>query len=75
MNSPPLRGEIWLAALNPTRGHEQAGRRPVLVVFDDKASLSLAALIDAKPLHSHLLTLESHDETSGKRSGRTKWKN
>jgi mRNA-degrading endonuclease toxin of MazEF toxin-antitoxin module len=26
------RGEIWLVALDPTHGHEQKGRRPVLVV-------------------------------------------
>lgn len=26
------RGEIWLVGLDPTRGHEQKGRRPVLVV-------------------------------------------
>jgi mRNA interferase MazF len=25
----PCRGEIWLADLNPTRGSEQAGTRPV----------------------------------------------
>ena len=25
------RGEIWLANLNPTRGSEQAGTRPVLI--------------------------------------------
>jgi len=25
------RGEIWLADLNPTRGSEQAGTRPVLI--------------------------------------------
>jgi len=31
----PGRGEVWLADLDPTRGHEQAGRRPVLVVSDD----------------------------------------
>jgi mRNA interferase MazF len=33
--SAPARGEVWLADLNPTWGHEQAGRRPVLVVSDD----------------------------------------
>ena len=27
-----LRGEIWLAELNPVRGSEQAGTRPVLVL-------------------------------------------
>jgi mRNA-degrading endonuclease toxin of MazEF toxin-antitoxin module len=26
------RGEIWLVGLDPTAGHEQKGRRPVLVV-------------------------------------------
>jgi len=26
------RGEIWLVSLNPTAGHEQRGRRPVLIV-------------------------------------------
>ena len=30
-----LRGEIWWADLNPTRGHEQASVRPVLVVSQD----------------------------------------
>ena len=31
----PLRGEIWNVDLNPTRGHEQAGRRPCLILSDD----------------------------------------
>jgi mRNA-degrading endonuclease toxin of MazEF toxin-antitoxin module len=26
------RGEIWLVVLDPTAGHEQRGRRPVLIV-------------------------------------------
>jgi mRNA-degrading endonuclease toxin of MazEF toxin-antitoxin module len=26
------RGEIWLVSLDPTLGHEQRGRRPVLIV-------------------------------------------
>jgi len=26
------RGEIWLVGLDPTHGHEQKGRRPVLIV-------------------------------------------
>lgn len=29
------RGEIWLVALDPTLGHEQKGRRPVLIVSPD----------------------------------------
>lgn len=31
-----LRGEIYWADLNPTRGHEQSGRRPVLVISHDE---------------------------------------
>ena len=30
-----LRGEIWQVNLNPTRGHEQAGIRPALVLSVD----------------------------------------
>jgi mRNA interferase MazF len=33
--SKPARGEIWEADLNPPRGHEQGGTRPVLVVSVD----------------------------------------
>nr|WP_084062346.1 type II toxin-antitoxin system PemK/MazF family toxin [Desulfofundulus thermosubterraneus] len=31
----PKRGEIWLVDLNPVRGHEQAGKRPALVISID----------------------------------------
>ena len=27
-----MQGEIWLVSLDPTSGHEQKGRRPVLIV-------------------------------------------
>jgi mRNA interferase MazF len=30
-----IRGEIWLADLNPTQGSEQAGTRPVLIFQND----------------------------------------
>ena len=29
------RGDIWLVGLDPTGGHEQKGRRPVLIVSPD----------------------------------------
>ena len=32
------RGEIWLADLNPTRGSEQAGTRPVVIFQHDVVS-------------------------------------
>lgn len=45
----PSRGEVWLADLDPTRGHEQAGRRPVLVVSDDIFNRGPAGLVIAVP--------------------------
>jgi len=29
------RGEVWLVSLDPASGHEQKGRRPVLIVSPD----------------------------------------
>ena len=46
----PNRGEIWLADLNPTRGHEQAGSRPVLIVSANTFNHGPAGLVFALPL-------------------------
>ena len=32
----PRRAEVWTAALDPVRGHEQGGRRPCLVVSTNR---------------------------------------
>ena len=48
--SSPSRGEIWSADLNPTRGHEQAGKRPVLIISDDRFNISKAELVIVIPL-------------------------
>lgn len=48
----PLRGDIWLADLNPVRGHEQAGRRPVLIVSVDLFNQSRAELVVVVPITS-----------------------
>ena len=48
---PPIaRGEIWLADLNPTRGHEQAGQRPCLVISVDLFNQGPAGLCVLLPL-------------------------
>ena len=47
-----LRGEIWNADLDPTRGREQAGRRPVLVVSTDRFNESPADLVVIVPITS-----------------------
>ena len=39
------RGEIWLADLNPRRGSEQAGVRPVLIFQDDTLSRFAATVL------------------------------
>jgi mRNA interferase MazF len=46
----PFRGEIWDADLDPTRGHEQGGRRPVLVISIDSFNKGPAKLISVVPL-------------------------
>lgn len=50
----PRRGEVWLADLDPTRGHEQAGKRPVLVISEDLFNQGPADLVIVLPLTSRL---------------------
>jgi mRNA interferase MazF len=47
------RGEIWLANLNPTRGSEQAGTRPVLI-FQNNVINKYTTTILAIPLTTNL---------------------
>jgi mRNA interferase MazF len=46
----PVRGEIWLADLDPIRGHEQGGKRPVLVISADIYNSGPAGLVVVLPL-------------------------
>src|SRR5215470_2125522 len=48
----PLRAEVWSADLDPTRGREQAGKRPVLVVSTDGFNHSPADLAVILPITS-----------------------
>ncbi len=48
--SAPKRGELWYADLNPVRGHEQAGRRPVLIVSATQFNEGPAGLAIVVPL-------------------------
>ena len=68
-----LRGEIRWADLNPVRGREQAGRRPVLVlshdVFNERSGTVIAvALTSQEPRAGFPLTLESKAADLNKRS-------
>lgn len=48
-----LRGDVHWAHLDPLRGHEQAGRRPVLVlshdVFNQRSGTVIAVAITSEP--------------------------
>lgn len=68
-----LRGEIRWADLNPTRGREQAGNRPVLIVshdvFNERSGTVIAiALTSQQPRAGFPLTLESKARNLPKRS-------
>lgn len=68
-----LRGEIRWADLNPVRGREQAGLRPVLVlshdVFNERSGTVIAvAMTSQEPRAGFPLTLESKATGLTKRS-------
>jgi mRNA interferase MazF len=48
----PNRGEIWLADLDPIRGREQSGKRPVLILSVDFFNHGPAGLVVVIPLTS-----------------------
>jgi len=68
-----LRGDVRWADLNPVRGREQAGQRPVLVlshdVFNDRSGTVIAvAMTSQEPRAGYPLTLESRAAGLKKRS-------
>jgi mRNA interferase MazF len=68
-----LRGEIRWADLNPVRGREQAGQRPVLIlshdVFNERSGTVIAvAMTSQEPRASFPLSVESKAAGLTKRS-------
>ena len=58
-----LRGEVRWAELDPARGHEQSGRRPVLIlsadVFNERSGTVIAVALTSQPQRAGFpLTLE-----------------
>jgi mRNA interferase MazF len=58
-----LRGEVYWADLDPTLGHEQSGRRPVLILSEDvfnarSGTVIAVALTSQEPRAAFPLTLE-----------------
>jgi len=68
-----LRGEIRWADLNPVRGSEQAGLRPVLIVshdiFNERSGTVIAVAITSQPQRAGFpLTLELSSKDLPKKS-------
>ena len=68
-----LRGEIRWAALDPARGREQTGQRPVLIlshdVFNERSGTVIAVALTSQEPHAGFpLTLESRARGLPKRS-------
>jgi len=68
-----LRGEIRWADLNPVRGREQAGLRPVLIlshdIFNERSGTVIAIAITSQPQRAGFpLTLELKSKNLPKRS-------
>jgi len=68
-----LRGEVRWADLNPVRGNEQAGLRPVLIlshdVFNERSGTVIAVAITSQPQRAGFpLTLELDSKDLPKKS-------
>jgi mRNA interferase MazF len=68
-----LRGEIRWADLNPVRGHEQAGLRPVMIlshdIFNERSGTVIAVAITSQPQKAGFpLTLELKSTNLPKKS-------
>ena len=71
MSATPKRGEIWLADLNPTRGHEQAGSRPVVMISNDTYNRGPAGLVLVLPLTRTDRNIPWHVEVNPPEGGLT----
>src|SRR5215212_2575578 len=67
--SNPLRGEIWFGDLEPVRGHEQGGARPVLVVSWDEYNRGPAGLFVVLPLTTRNRGIPLHVRVSPPEGG------
>lgn len=56
----PERGDVWLVDFDPIRGHEQAGKRPALILSTNLLNHGPAGLVIALPLTRRLKNVRSH---------------
>lgn len=67
----PAYGDVWLGDLDTTVHHEQAGRRPVLVVSPNAFNQSRLGLVFVAPIISNLHGLPSRVAVSPPEGGLT----
>lgn len=65
----PRRGEIWKVDLGRTRGHEQAGARPGLVLSVDSFNAGPAGLVVVLPLTTRAKGIPFHVEVNPPEGG------
>lgn len=56
----PERGEVWLVDFDPIRGHEQAGKRPALILSTNLLNHGPPGLVIARPLTGQFRNVRSH---------------
>ena len=56
----PCRGDAWTVDLDPTQGHEQAGRRPALIISVDPFNHGPADLAVVLPITSQSKGIPLH---------------
>jgi mRNA interferase MazF len=71
MGGKPSRGEVWWVDLYPTRGHEQRGIRPALVVSANRLNHGNADLAWIVPITRTALSIPFHLELEPPEGGVT----
>lgn len=56
----PARGEVWSVNLDPSKGREQAGRRPALILSVDQFNHGPAELVVVIPITSKAKGIPFH---------------
>lgn len=63
------RGEVWLVDLNPVKGHEQAGKRPCLVISVNLFNQGASGLVVVLPITSKQKGIPFHVEINPSEGG------
>lgn len=72
MTSKPSRSEVWTVNLNPTRGREQRGLRPALVISVNEFNHGPADLVTVIPLTGTDRGIPFHTRVDPPEGGLTK---